>query len=499
MRSGYPDYHQFPERDHGDESFWPSFTDIMMLITMVFLLVTVMAITNNFKLVADLKESIQAERLAAEQALDKEAQNNSLEDQMVMLQKRLVDASKVAVDKQVANEALQEELTRILTKVTKIEQELEASLKAVQEREKQLALTSEQVDALKADRDKQLATLSMRAQALTNLQGIQETSQQQVLRLQAALDQKQAELLTSQQDNKTILSELSAAEENVLEQQAALKAEQLALQEQKAALEASKAEELELRGQRASLQASTANSASKIAALEIALERANGALATIKRDGDTQLADLQEQLRQTEATLDSSRESQQLSEKELAELRDNQQLSEKELADMRENQQLTEKQLIDMRAEVIALEQAKQDEAAALEALREEMAQLTDLRAQDEARLETLKTEFDSLDTKYQKLMRPARSSEGKHVVSVWFSKQGGREVYKIRDSAQGGFATTTRRGMTNTLASLKNRYGKELYVKVIIPENSGLSYSDAWRFTTEMQRAYDYYYQDNE
>ena len=134
MKGGFPDYHQFPDRDHGDESFWPSFTDIMMVITMVFLLVTVMVITNNWKLVTDLKTSIQAERLAAEQALDKEAQNNSLEDQMIMLQKRLVDASKVSVDKQVANEALQKELTRILAKVSTIEKELDETLKKVKER-----------------------------------------------------------------------------------------------------------------------------------------------------------------------------------------------------------------------------------------------------------------------------------------------------------------------------------------------------------------------------
>jgi len=485
MKSGFPDYHQFPERDHGDESFWPSFTDIMMVITMVFLLVTVMAITNNWKLVTDLKASIQAERLAAEQALDREAQKNSLEDQMVLLQKRLVDANKVAVDKQVANEALQEELNRILTKVTKIEQELEASLKAVQEREKQLTLTSQQVDALKADRDKQLATLTMRAKALANLQGIQETSQQQVVRLQAALDQKQAELLSNQQNNKTLQAELSEAQANVLRQQAALKAEQLALQEQKAALEASKAEELALKEQQASLKTSQTDSASKIAELEKALERANAALVASQQDRDSQLTDLQEKLRATEATLDSSRESQQLTENELATLR--------------ENQQLSEKQLIAMRAEVIALEQAKQDEAAELQTLREEMAELEALRSQDESRLQTLKSEFDSLDSKYQKLVRPARSSTGKHVVSVWFSKKGGREVYRIRDSDQGSFVTTTRKAMSESLASLKDKHGKALYVKVIIPENSGLSYSDAWRFTTEMQRAYDYYYQDDE
>lgn len=419
MKSGFPDYHQFPERDHGDESFWPSFTDIMMVITMVFLLVTVMAITNNWKLVTDLKASVQAERLAAEQALDKEAQNNSLEDQMVLLQKRLVDANNVAVDKQVANTALQEELSRILAKVSSIEKELEASLKSVQEREKQLDLSSQQIDMLKTDRDKQLATLASRAQALVDLQGTQEASQQQVVRLQAAL----------------------------------------------------KAEQADLQKQRADQQTAATDSASRIEALKKSLENANTALLASQKNNQKQLADLQEQLQQTEETLGSSQESQQLS----------------------------EKQLEAMRAEVLVLEQTKRDEATALEAMRSEMAKLQDLRAQDETKLTTLKSEFDTLDTKYQKLLRPARSSTGKHVVSVWFSKQSGREVYRIRDSDEGGFVATTRKAMADSLAKLKDKYGKELYVKVIIPENSGLSYSDAWRFTTEMQRAYDYYYQDDE
>ena len=454
MKTGYPDYHQFPERDHGDESFWPSFTDIMMVITMVFLLVTVMAITNNWKLVTDLKTSIQAERLAAEKALDKEAQNDSLEDQMVLLQKRLVDAGKVAVDKQVANEALQEELTRILAKMTKIEQELEGTLKTVEERERQLELSSQQVITLKTDRDKQLATLASRAQALTNLQGIQETSQQQVIRLQAALDERQAAFLASQQDYKSIQDKLSEAEANSLRQQAALKAEQQALSQQQA-----------------TLQETADSREAKIAELEETLQRANAALLASQRDRDSQLVDLQDQLQQTRQTLDSSRE----------------------------RQQLSEKQLESMRAEVIALEQAKRNETDALSALRAKMSQLEELRTQDETKLQSLKSEFDTLDTKYQKLVRPARSSNGKHVVSVWFSKQSGREVYRIRDSAKGSFTNTSRQGMANTLATLKDKYGKELYVKVIIPENSGLSYSDAWRFTTEMQRAYDYYYQSDE
>ena len=426
MRNGYPDYHQLPERDHGDESFWPSFTDIMMVITMVFLLVSVMAIMNNWNLVTDLKASIQAERLAAEQALDKEAQNNTLEDQMVMLQKRLVDANKVAVDKQVANEALQEELSRILAKVSKIETELEASLKKVQEREKQLAISSEQVDTLRADRDKQLATLQARAQALNNLQSIQESSQAQVTRLQAALDQKQSDLQEANTDSTT-----------------------------------------------------------KIESLEAALASANAALRATEKTNEAQLAALEDSLRQTRATLDASQER----------LRQ----TEASLDTSQESQQLSVQQLETLRSEVSSLEKTRRDEAAALASLRAEMATLQDLRAEDIVKLQTLKDEFDSLDVKYQKLVRPARSSEGKHVVSVWFSKQTGREVYRIRDGSAGAFTNTTRRNMAATLSALKDKYGKELYVKVIIPENSGLSYSDAWRFTTEMQREFDYYYQDDE
>ena len=454
MRSGFPDYHQFPDRDHGDESFWPSFTDIMMVITMVFLLVTVMAITNNWKLVTDLKASIQAERVAAEQALDKEAQNNSLEDQMIMLQKRLLDANKVSADKQVANEALQEELTRILAKVSNIEKELDESLKKIKEREKQLSLTGQQVDSLRADRDKQLATLALRAQALTNLQGIQETSQQQVVRLQAALNQKQADLADSTDASKV-----------------------------------------------------------KVIELESALAKANSALVANEKNSEARLNDLQERLNQIELTFQQAQAS--LKEREFTlqqtqaaleqtqvtlkktegALRD----TEVTLDSSKESQQLNAQQLETLRSEVSSLEATRREENAALESLRSEMAVLQNLRSEDIVKLQSLKNEFDSLDTKYQKLVRPARSSEGKHVVSVWFSKQSGREVYRIRNTDNGSFETTTRRDMTNTLAALKDKYGKELYVKVIIPENSGLSYSDAWRFTTEMQRAYDYYYQDDE
>lgn len=436
MSGGFPDYHDFPDRDKGEESFWPSFTDIMMVITMVFLLVTVMVITNNWKLVTDLQESMQAQRLATEQALDKDAKNHTLEDRMNLLESRLVSSKKIVAEKQTENEDLKAEIERILEKITRIEKELAASLKLTEDRQIQIEQRDEQIQNLKTDRDKQLATLENRAQALVNLQEVQETSQSQVLRLQAALKEKQVELDSNKQANQE------------------------------------KIKKLELAMQRSDIDLKKSLEASKrLEMLEAALKVSKDDLAETKKDNETRLATLQKKLEVTEESLLTTRETQQVSEEQLKTIRE----------------------------EFAALQAAKAVEAAKLVELQRENALIQQSRSEDISKLQSLQGEFDSLDSKYQKLLRPARSSDGKHVVSVWFSKQSGRDVYRIRDAVDDEFKTITRKGMASALAKLKDKLGKELYVRVIIPENSGLSYSEAWRFTTEMQRAYDYYYQEDE
>jgi hypothetical protein len=50
----------------GENSFWPSFTDIMMVVTMIFLMATSLLVVRNWQLVAELQESIAAERMAAQ-------------------------------------------------------------------------------------------------------------------------------------------------------------------------------------------------------------------------------------------------------------------------------------------------------------------------------------------------------------------------------------------------------------------------------------------------
>jgi len=119
-----------------------------------------------------------------------------------------------------------------------------------------------------------------------------------------------------------------------------------------------------------------------------------------------------------------------------------------------------------------------------------EIAGLTSKADQSEKQLLSLQGEYTELDQKYQKLLKPARSSKGKQVVEVVYSKSG----YSIRKPGEAALRNIGRAALDAELSALKAQHGAELYVKVVIPDNSGLSYNDAWRFTSEMLSKYDYY-----
>lgn len=125
--------------------------------------------------------------------------------------------------------------------------------------------------------------------------------------------------------------------------------------------------------------------------------------------------------------------------------------------------------------------------------LNDKNTQLSGLQTkvdESEKKLLSLQGEYSELDSKYQKLLRPARSAKGKQVVEVVYSKSG----YSIRKPGEAASRSIGRPALESELAGLKTQYGTELYVKVVIPDNSGLSYNEAWRFTNEMLTKYDYY-----
>ena len=131
---------------------------------------------------------------------------------------------------------------------------------------------------------------------------------------------------------------------------------------------------------------------------------------------------------------------------------------------------------------------------------QEQATELTEFRRQrslSEQQLVSLQGEYDELRNKYDKLIRPARSAVGKHVVSVRYFKEGKNVQIRLKESEDEDYQSVNADQLNKRLAKLKDTYAGNLYVKVIIPENSGLSYSEAWNFTYNLLQKYDYYHQN--
>ncbi len=144
-------------------------------------------------------------------------------------------------------------------------------------------------------------------------------------------------------------------------------------------------------------------------------------------------------------------------------------------------------------------------EAAALQ--QREQARMTDLlqanvdqwRAKAEAqgsKLMQMQDAYSMLQQRYLRLIRPARSPRNKHVVEVLYTMRQGTAVYGLRQDSASSWQIMPLAQLRQSLQALKDRYGKKLYVRIIIPDDSPLSFNQAWEFTHRMLKAYDYYYQ---
>ncbi|MDH3354187.1 MAG: hypothetical protein OEL79_03095 [Chromatiales bacterium] len=103
--------------------------------------------------------------------------------------------------------------------------------------------------------------------------------------------------------------------------------------------------------------------------------------------------------------------------------------------------------------------------------------------------------EYEQLKVRYDKLVKPARTTKGKYVVDIRYEKikSGVKRIqYKRPDWKE--FKTVSYKELHQQLNILKKSHPKSLYTKIIIPEISGLSYIEAWDFMREILDRYDYY-----
>ncbi|MEN8107588.1 MAG: hypothetical protein ABFS22_06220 [Pseudomonadota bacterium] len=127
----------------------------------------------------------------------------------------------------------------------------------------------------------------------------------------------------------------------------------------------------------------------------------------------------------------------------------------------------------------------------------DELAELRQQVSGSEQQLVMLQGDYDDLRVKYDKLIKPARSASGKHVVSVRYWKEGKYYQIRLKDAADEAYQAVSSKQLHTQLSELKEKYAGKLYVKVIIPDDSGLSYSEAWGFTFDILEKYDYYHQE--
>ena len=107
-----------------------------------------------------------------------------------------------------------------------------------------------------------------------------------------------------------------------------------------------------------------------------------------------------------------------------------------------------------------------------------------------------LRREFTDLSAKYEKLIRPARTAKGKYVVSLRYTLVNGEPIYELKKPEDLTFSRYSYTKLHALLNALKSSQKDKLYIKIIFPEDSGLTYNEAWVFTTDILNKYDYYYQ---
>ncbi|RKZ57548.1 MAG: hypothetical protein DRQ44_15645 [Gammaproteobacteria bacterium] len=133
----------------------------------------------------------------------------------------------------------------------------------------------------------------------------------------------------------------------------------------------------------------------------------------------------------------------------------------------------------------------------ALDEERQKIIIITQERDTKSRKLTALEDDFGSLKVKYDKLIKPARTAKGKYVVSVNFERIKGKERIRFKDSGDKNYTVVTEKQLHSKLARIKKKHPKKLYIKIVIPKESGLTYSEAWTFMKSLLHKYDYYYQE--
>ena len=510
-----------------EDSVWPSFTDIMTVVVLIFLVALVVILMRNTELVGQLRESVtqtetmttqrgamemriatlgdevvrlrsileqsEAERSAADQTIVlKEGEIASLLDDVGALQK-IRDAlagEKASLDEQLAavkeereqlsgeKAALSDELTEVTSAREQLSEEKTALLATQQDLENQLSSLEQDRIALQATRaslQTEVAGLIAARQQLT-----EEKSElaQNLAGVTSAREQLSGEKAALSDELAGVTAESAIQQEQLAESEGLREQLALDLTDLNSALISLQAEQSRLimaYETQAQDQAAVTNARDALLQERDALADQINALEVTRGSLRVEVSALREEMsglvRSTVSTERALEESELVGEELTA-----------RLAETALEYKLTKEELAYLRAQYT-------DEVAAFAKERELLA------ATHKEELDILRERHSDLESKYNRLVRPARSAVGRFVVEVRFWKEGDLRRYSLRPEA-GVENSVGESELHQELTTLKARYGDKLYTKVM-PDDNSLTHGEAWRFTNKILNRYDYYYQN--
>ncbi len=411
MQTNFAPIGQLQTSHTGDNSFWPSFTDIMMVITMIFLMATSLLVVRNWQLVAELRESVAAEQLATQLIETTSEENATLEERLAnaeqsnsILRLRLLKKDEELL---LANDALRQQENQIIS----LEIENADFKQALNQANAAIAAANLEIDN----------TRTLLSAAKTEIESLSQSSQAQ-----------QQNISSLTQDKQRLNQEIEAYKRQLL----ALKDEYRAL------LSTAKAE-IE------SLTQSSQTQQENISSLAQDKQRLNQEIEAYKR----QLAALKDEYRALLSTA---------------------------------------------KAEIESLTQSSQTQLQNISSLTRDKQLLNQEIEAYNRQLLTLKGDYEVVKSKYEELIKPARSAKGKYIAEVYYIKGKSGKIIRYKQPGDSDFTDLPLSEVEKRLSILKTEQGKDLYVKIIIPQDSGLTYSEAWDFMRNLLVKYDYYYQEN-
>jgi chromosome segregation ATPase len=419
-----------------EDSVWPSFTDIMTVVVLIFLVSLVVILMRNTELVAQLSESVSQKQAMTTQQGDLELRIASLGDEIAHLR---VALNQTEVDRLAAEQKTQlkeGEISALLDDVSALKQ-----LRA------QLASEKATLAEEKAGLGEKLTTVTGEKEQLVGQKAALLITQQQL----------KGQVESLQQTRTTLGTDIARLQGSL----SAMQAEQaaLALTAQAQAQEAASLAEA-----RDGLSKERDELTTQVTLLEVT----RGVLQT----ETSALRDELEGLLRTAVSTERALEESKLTGEDLA----------VRLAETALDYKLTKEEVAYLRAQYA-------DEVAAFAKERELLV------SAHKEELDILRERHSDLEVQYNRLVRPARSTIGRFVVEVRFWKEGDVRRYSLRPRA--GIETSVSDSeLHQQLTALKARHADKLYTKVI-PDDNSLTHGEAWSFTEKILNRYDYYYQN--